>query len=157
MVLSSSVYSQSLNFRENKINFGSSSSDFISVYSDYELSTDENTFENLKIYCKNIQGGDDKNFYFNTKIYFINDKLFMISIDEWFAPENYRNILRNLKKQFKVTKEESSEEEGGWFHQDLKKGKLVAVYDEGDAASNFKCYEENMFKEVKQQYPAFNY
>lgn len=147
--------SQSLNLEGNKIIFGSTSAEFINVYSDYQLCTDENSSESVKVYCKNIKGDEDRSFYFNINVYFLNDELFFVKIDEWFAPEDYRDIVRNLVKQFKVTKEESSHEEGGWFHQDLKKGKLKGSYDEADAASMFKCFEVNIMAKVKQQYPNF--
>lgn len=152
------VYSQgqSLHFSGNKIIFGSTSAEFTNTYSDYQFCVDENSLENIKVYCKNIKGGEDQSFSFNINVYFLNDELFLINIDEWFAPENYREVIRDLVKQFKVTKEESSDEEGGWFHQDLKKGKLKGSYDEADAASKFKCYDANIMTKAKQQYPEFN-
>lgn len=148
--------SQTINMNGKKIIFGSTSAEFMNVQSDFQLCTDENSFESIKVYCNNIKGGDDQSFSFSINVYFLNDELFLVKIDEWFAPEDYRDIIRKLVKQFKVTKEESSDEEGGWFHQDLKKGKLKGSYDEADAASRFKCFEVNIMAKVKQQYPDFD-
>lgn len=157
--ISCAAYSQnqSFNFNGNKIIFGSTTADFLQAYPDYQLIQNENSNDDIKICYRNIEGGNDQSYWFKTNVYFLKDELFMISIDEWFAPENYRDIIRNLLKQFKVTKEESSDEEGGWFHQDLKKGKVKASYDEADAASKFNCYDENIMAKVKELYPGFSY
>ena len=148
---------QSINFNGNDIVFSCSSEVFLSTFFDYSLCIDENQYERINVYCKILKGEIEYGEYYWIKTYFkfYDDKLFEIYINEQWVPEEYLEIINKLVKQFKVVREEYNDEEGGWFKQELKKDNLKGIYRGGSEATFFNCYDTNIIKEVKEQYPNY--
>lgn len=157
--IAQTIYSQniSLSFMGSEVVFGSASSDFLSSYTKYKIDNEASEPANIVVYKNEIEGTVEYGGSYWFKIYFkfYNDKLFMMEISERWAPEKYTNELTNLVKQFKIVKEENNDEEGGWFNQELKKGKLKGSFSGGGEATFFKCYDINVLKEIRKQNPNY--
>lgn len=148
---------QSINFMGKNITFGSSTSDFLVANSDYQLYNGGKLFEGIKVYHKNIEGTTENgsNYWFRIYFKFYNDKLFEMEFNEYWTPKEYIKAIQNLINQFNIVKEESNDDEGGWYKQYLEKDNLSGIYTGGGEGSVFTCNGTNILKEVLKNYPNY--
>ena len=146
---------ESIIFMGKQITFGLSSAEFLNDNVGYNLNTDGNKYGEIKVYYKSISEEIESNSWFIIYVKFYNNKLFEMQIDErWAVMEDVKSI-QELIKQFKVIKEETNNDEGGWYKQYLEKGKLRALYGGAGEGSFFTCNEIELLKEVQKKYPDY--
>jgi len=147
------VYAQneSVIFMDKQITFGMTLTEFLSNNVGYNLNTDDNKYDEIKVLRMNEE---DDGAWFLVFVKFYKDELFELKIDELYSTESEKKDLKNLIKQFKIVKEENNKD-GKKYNQYLEKETIVGIYEVDDFGSIFTCSEIELLRKVQTRYPDY--